>query len=74
MKNKKVGILTWHYYINFGSALQSFALYSVIKSLGYETVIVNYRNPRHGNIPNSILSKYRSSDNYIKTYYIDLRK
>lgn len=68
MINKKVGILTWHYYINFGSALQSFALYSVIKSLGYEAVIVNYLNPRHGNIPNSILSKIKAVVRYVLAY------
>ena len=33
LRNKKVGILTWHYYSNFGSALQAFALQNSIKSL-----------------------------------------
>lgn len=44
MKNK-VGILTWHYYFNFGSSLQAFALQKLIEGLGYDVRIVNYRNP-----------------------------
>ena len=68
MKNKKVGILTWHYYLNFGSALQSFALYRVIKSLGYETVIVNYLDPRLNHIPNTILSRIKAVVKYILSH------
>ena len=65
MINKKVGILTWHYYLNFGSALQSFALSNVINSLGYDTVFVNYRDPKHCYIPNSILSKLKAVVRYV---------
>lgn len=64
MNNKKIGISTWHYYLHFGSALQSFALYMVIKSLGYDTVIVNYRNPRLSSIPKSIISKIKAAVRY----------
>lgn len=42
----KVGILTWHYYPNFGSSLQAFALQESIKELGHDVHILNYRNPR----------------------------
>lgn len=42
----KVGILTWHYYFNFGSSLQAFALQKLIEGLGYDVSIINYRNPR----------------------------
>ena len=34
--------MTWYSYHNYGSALQAYALQSVIKSLGYETYIVRY--------------------------------
>lgn len=44
----KVGIVTWHYYANFGSALQAFALQNLISSMGYDVDIINYRNPRFG--------------------------
>lgn len=44
----KVGIMTWHYYPNFGSALQAYALQTVIRRLGYDVRIINYRNPKFG--------------------------
>lgn len=44
----KIGIITWHYYGNFGSALQSFALQEKISQLGYDVEFVNYRNPKFG--------------------------
>ena len=52
MKNKKVGILTWHYYSNFGSALQAFALQYSIETLGDNRNItfVNYHNPKFGKV------------------------
>lgn len=48
--NNKVGIFTWHYYQNFGSALQSFALQSVLKNLGKDVEVINYRNPIFGSV------------------------
>lgn len=47
MRNK-VGIVTWHYYGNFGSGLQAFALQKLMSSMGYEVHIINYRNPQFG--------------------------
>lgn len=44
----KVGILTWHYYSNYGSGLQAYALQELIKSLGYDVRIINYRDPKFG--------------------------
>lgn len=43
---KKIGIITWHYYSNFGSALQTFASYYTLKYLGFDPIVVNYRNRR----------------------------
>lgn len=40
----RIGILTWHYYSNFGSALQAYALQHTIDSLGHDVHIINYRN------------------------------
>lgn len=45
---KKIGILTWHYYSNFGSGLQTYALQQLIKDLDYDVKIINYRNPKFG--------------------------
>lgn len=45
---KKIGILTWHYFLNFGSALQAYALKSTIEKLGHRATIINYRSEKHG--------------------------
>ena len=47
-KHKKIGIVTWHYYGNFGSALQSYASQEAIAKLGYSSEFVNYHNPKFG--------------------------
>lgn len=44
----KIGIITWHYYANFGSGLQAFALQKLISNFGYDVEIINYRNPLLG--------------------------
>lgn len=46
----KVGIITWHYYPNFGSSLQVFALQEVVRQLGASVYILNYRNPKLNHI------------------------
>ena len=43
---KKIGILTCHFYPNFGSTLQAIALQESIKRLGYTVKIINYINPK----------------------------
>ena len=40
---KKVGIITWHQYYNFGSALQAFALREQIEKMDYDAEIINYQ-------------------------------
>lgn len=45
---KKIGIITWHYYANFGSVLQAYALQETISKMGYKAEFVNYHNPRLG--------------------------
>lgn len=39
---KKVAIMTWYNYYNFGTALQVTALSKVINNLGYEASVINY--------------------------------
>lgn len=39
---KKIGILTWHNHGNFGGSLQSFALFTFLKKMGYNPKIINY--------------------------------
>ena len=47
-KNKKtVGLITIHNIINFGSALQTYALSYVIEQLGYNCKVINYKYPNY---------------------------
>ncbi len=55
----KVALLTWFHYHNYGTALQVTALYEVIKDLGYEVDIVNYRpSGKVITLPNQNLVSY----------------
>ena len=42
MDSRKVAIMTWHTHENFGTALQAGATCSVLKSLGYESDLIQY--------------------------------
>lgn len=44
---KSVGIITLHRTTNYGSVLQAYALQEKIRSLGYETKIIDYRPSRY---------------------------
>lgn len=39
---KKVGIMTWIQYQNYGTVLQASALSFTIKNMGYESFNINY--------------------------------
>lgn len=39
---KKIGIITYHRSINYGALLQAYALYTKIRSLGYDCRIIDY--------------------------------
>ena len=39
---KKVGIMTWIRYQNYGTALQAGALSNIIKMMGYKSLDINY--------------------------------
>jgi len=45
--NKKVAIVTWYKYLNYGTALQATALYHQIETLGYAPVMVQYEPKGH---------------------------
>lgn len=46
---KDIGIVTWHYYPNFGSALQAYAMQEVLQQLGYTCEFINYRKRQFRN-------------------------
>lgn len=45
ISNKRIGIITFHRTTNFGSLLQTFALYYSIRKFGFECQIIDYRCP-----------------------------
>lgn len=47
MNKKKIGIMTWYRYQNFGTALQATALYHMIEKLGYSPAMVQYEPKGH---------------------------
>ena len=40
---KKIGILTFHKSLNYGSALQAFALVQKLRELGYDAEVIDYK-------------------------------
>ena len=60
--NKKYGILTWYKTYNYGSALQAYALQTVIKNLGYDCEFINYQ----GHLNNKSVFKLKRILNKIK--------
>lgn len=42
MKNNKVGIITLHRVVNYGSVLQTYAIQEKIKELGYDVEVIDY--------------------------------
>ena len=55
---KDVGLITWHYYLNYGSALQAYALQTIIQKLGYTCEFINYRKKKFRKSNLKILIKY----------------
>lgn len=41
----KVGIITYHRAHNYGAVLQCYALQEVLKRMGHDTQIIDYRQP-----------------------------
>lgn len=42
--SKRIGVLTYHRTVNFGSQLQAYALYKTVKDMGASCEIIDYRN------------------------------
>lgn len=73
MKDKKVAIITWHQYNNYGGVLQAYALREVIKQLGINKVdTINYipKSPRKRmkikDINRKICVRLRNIKNYVE--------
>lgn len=47
---KKIGILTFHKSLNYGSALQAFALVQKLRKLGYDAEIIDYKQEKYDSL------------------------
>lgn len=66
----KVGILTFHRTPNFGAVLQAYALQNVLRSLGVENEIIDYRNRRIEQIQRPLyFYHFKNPLNYLKYRY-----
>lgn len=68
---KKVGIITMHKVINYGSALQAYALQHVIEKMGHDVEIIDYIYP---NEYHRQFAQKRSALRRLISYIIDLLK
>lgn len=72
----KIGILTFHNANNFGAALQTYGLQEVLKGMGHQAEVVDYRNPTIEKRMKYFSLKYHSLPRIIKrilTNYKGLR-
>lgn len=69
----KIGILTLHWVPNFGANLQSLASLSVLKKLGHEVTIIDYRPKKmYEMYKNNIPKKQKAMHNAFLNEYIPL--
>ena len=43
--NKRIGIITYHRADNFGAMLQCYALQEILRIMGYDAMVIDYRQP-----------------------------
>lgn len=48
----KIGILTFHYALNFGAVLQAYGLQETLKSMGHDVYVIDYR-------PDYLINRYK---------------
>ena len=41
---RSIGLITYHHTTNFGSLLQTYALYKTVTQMGYNCKVIDYRN------------------------------
>jgi hypothetical protein len=57
----KIGVLTFHRAINYGAVLQAFALQQVLKGLGHDACVIDYRQHR---VEGTDRRPFREDDRY----------
>lgn len=67
-KSLKVGILTYHNPLNHGARLQAYGLQEVVRWLGHEPVIVDYRGERYKPVRIRDFLRFRSPGYHVSLY------
>ena len=53
----KIGIMTFHWAVNYGAVLQAYALQTYLRNLGHEAYMIDYKpGNRDHNLKNFILN------------------
>ncbi len=65
---KKIGIITQHRVVNYGSVLQTYALQKKINDLGYQCEVIDYYPERF--TPVGMLKRIRSKGNIYRKYFL----
>lgn len=52
--NRKIGILTWTRYWNYGSLLQAYAIYTAVSEQGFDTCLIDYAPSSKAKLYNQI--------------------
>lgn len=63
-----VGFITVHRGINFGTALQTFATYSIIKNFGFDCTLIDYKYPAKYHLSKALRDENRSISLFIHKY------
>ena len=66
---KRVGIVTMHKVVNYGSALQAWATQEVIRRLGYDVLIIDYVYPNAFHIKDKKKKSARKELKWCKKFY-----
>lgn len=64
----KIGILTFHYPWNYGAVLQAYASVQILREMGHEPVVLDYRNPtveRNGRVLYWDANRFRHEKLYV---------
>lgn len=67
IEKKKVGVITMHRVINYGSFLQSYATQQVINNLGYDCELIDYVFPNKWHYQNGLI-KHRTFKSFINDF------
>ncbi len=61
---KKIGILTFHHGVNYGGTLQCYALQEVLRSMGYDVKVIDFRITRRRSLLKNYIDRFLSLSSF----------